>query len=41
MPLVFCWFELRALENVELYPAFLRRGLSELPATTQHLVYRE
>jgi ADP-ribose pyrophosphatase YjhB (NUDIX family) len=39
--LIFQWYPLTQLEKLLLYPSFLRRGLNELPATTQHVVHRD
>jgi ADP-ribose pyrophosphatase YjhB (NUDIX family) len=39
--LVFRWFPLEGLEEVRLYPTFLRRGLQALPETTQHIVHTD
>jgi ADP-ribose pyrophosphatase YjhB (NUDIX family) len=37
--LIFQWFPLDALEEIPLYPAFLRQGLRAIPETTQHVVH--
>lgn len=39
--LVFQWQPLDALDRLALYPAFLRRALRALPATTAHIVHRD
>ncbi|MED4584761.1 NUDIX hydrolase [Brevibacillus choshinensis] len=39
--LIFQWTPLEQLDRSELYPAFLRTALKELPAYTQHLVVRQ
>ncbi|MBE8540406.1 NUDIX domain-containing protein [Geoglobus acetivorans] len=35
--LIFEWFSLDELENLPLYPGFLRKALKDLPQTTQHI----
>jgi len=37
--LIFQWFPVDALEDVELYPTFLRSSLTALPASTEHVVH--
>lgn len=39
--LVFEWFPVDTLEQVYLFPTFLRTGLKDLPASTAHIVQRE
>ncbi len=39
MRLVFRWFDVDALENVELYPTFLRASLKSIPPGTEHVVH--
>jgi ADP-ribose pyrophosphatase YjhB (NUDIX family) len=41
MPVYFEWHPVAALENLVLYPAFLRTGLKNLPASTVHIVHRD
>ena len=38
LQLIFRWFPVDALEQVTLYPVFLRRALRHLPAQTEHIV---
>lgn len=40
LTLIFQWFSLDELENVTLYPAFLRTELKSLPETTQYVIRR-
>ena len=37
--LVFKWFDIDNLENVELYPDFLRSALKSIPTCTEHVVH--
>lgn len=37
----FRWFPLEGLAGVNLYATFLRTALQRLPATTEHIVWRE
>lgn len=41
-PLTFAlrWFPLEALDNILLYPTFLRAALRSLPASVQHIVHK-
>jgi ADP-ribose pyrophosphatase YjhB (NUDIX family) len=39
--LIYQWFPLTEVEQVNLYPLFLRKGLQELPTTIQHVVHDE
>lgn len=39
LELTFRWFSLDELENITLYPAFLRTALRSLPDTTQYLTW--
>jgi ADP-ribose pyrophosphatase YjhB (NUDIX family) len=41
VPVTSTWHRLEDLENVPLFPAFLRAGLQHLPAGTQHIVQRD
>ncbi|MGQ0601211.1 MAG: NUDIX hydrolase [Anaerolineales bacterium] len=41
LPVIFQWFPVDALEQLELYPTFLKRGLQSLPATVTHIVHRD
>lgn len=38
-PILFRWFAVAALEDVPLYPAFLRTALAELPDHPVHLIH--
>ena len=42
-PLTFAlrWFPLEALDDIPLYPTFLRAALRNLPASVQHIVHRD
>ncbi len=40
-PLIFQWHPLATLDEVPLYPTFLRRGLQALPAHTTYLVHTD
>ncbi len=35
------WHRLEDLENVPLYPSFLKTGLKRIPDNTQHIVHRD
>ena len=37
--LTFKWYQLGELEDVVLYPSFLRKGLSSIPESTEHIVH--
>jgi ADP-ribose pyrophosphatase YjhB (NUDIX family) len=39
--IVFEWFPVETLEQVYLFPTFLRTGLKNLPASTVHVVHRD
>jgi ADP-ribose pyrophosphatase YjhB (NUDIX family) len=39
--LLFRWFDLDQLTDLELYPGFLRRELRAVPATTTHIVWTD
>lgn len=39
--LIFQWHRLDALEQLPLFPAFLRRTLQAIPATVEHIVHRD
>ncbi len=39
--LVFKWFDIDSLEDVELYPTFLRRALKSIPQGTEHIVHAD
>lgn len=39
LELIFKWFCIEQLENVKLYPSFLRKGIKNLPGQTEHLVH--
>ncbi|OZU89425.1 NUDIX hydrolase [Virgibacillus indicus] len=39
--LIYKWLPIGELDTVELYPAFLRKGLRALPAYTEHLITRQ
>lgn len=39
--LIFRWQKLDRLDEIELYPAFLKRSLQLIPKDTQHIVYVE
>ena len=41
MPLIFRWVRLDELDDLRLYPTFLKTALRELPETTQHVILRE
>ena len=38
-PIVFRWFELHSIAELEIYPAFLRKALEALPASPEHVVH--
>ena len=35
------WHQLEDLENIPLYPSFLKTGLKSIPDSTKHLVHRD
>jgi 8-oxo-dGTP pyrophosphatase MutT (NUDIX family) len=37
-PIVFRWFDLQSIADLEIYPAFLRKALADLPASPEHVV---
>jgi len=39
--LLFQWAPLSGIEGLPLYPAFLRKGLLDLPQHTEHIVHRD
>ena len=39
--LIFQWFPLSELENLTLYPSFLKSGLQALPTTPEHVVHTD
>lgn len=39
--LVFRWFPSAALQDLQLYPSFLRSGLAALPDSVQHVIDRD
>jgi len=39
--LIFEWFQLDELEEVRLYPTFLRRALNSIPEVTEHILHTE
>jgi ADP-ribose pyrophosphatase YjhB (NUDIX family) len=39
--IIFEWFPVETLEQVYLFPTFLRTGLKDLPASTVHIVHRD
>lgn len=39
--LLFKWFKINELEDVELYPRFLRTALRNIPSNTEHVVVRD
>jgi ADP-ribose pyrophosphatase YjhB (NUDIX family) len=40
-PLIFRWHRLDALANLNLFPAFIKTGLSALPTSITHIVQKE
>lgn len=40
LKIIFQWFPVETVDQVELYPRFLRTGLKDLPASTRHVVER-
>lgn len=41
IPLIFKWHALDDLDNIALYPTFLRQGLKSIPEHTTHVVHRD
>jgi ADP-ribose pyrophosphatase YjhB (NUDIX family) len=41
LQIIFQWFPVETLEQVYLFPAFLRTGLKNLPTSTVHIVQRD
>lgn len=41
LPLIFQWFTVGELEQHEVFPVFLRQGLSQLPERPVHIIARE
>lgn len=39
--LFFKWFNINELEDIELYPRFLRMALKNIPSITEHIVVRD
>lgn len=39
--LIYQWMPIEELQEIELYPEFLRTALSKLPLTTQHLIVKQ
>ncbi len=39
--LVYQWVPISQLENIKLYPKFIRTSLNELPETPQHLIVKQ
>ncbi|CAM3723247.1 NUDIX hydrolase [Mesobacillus thioparans] len=39
--LVYQWVPISQLENIKLYPEFIRTSLNELPETPQHLIVKQ
>jgi len=37
--LIFQWHEVEALENIELYPKFLKKALKSIPQVTEYIVH--
>jgi len=40
-PIYFEWHPIATLENLVLYPTFLKTGLKDLPTSTVHIVHRD
>jgi ADP-ribose pyrophosphatase YjhB (NUDIX family) len=40
-PITFRWFPIDALEELRLFPAFLRSALIDLPASPVHLIHTD
>jgi 8-oxo-dGTP pyrophosphatase MutT (NUDIX family) len=40
-PLLFRWFDLAQLDDIAMYPTFLKKALCSLPDATQYLVHRD
>jgi hypothetical protein len=36
---IFDWFPVDGLQDLRLYPTFLRRALSQIPSSVQHIVH--
>ena len=39
--IIFEWHPIAELENIVLYPTFLRTGLKSMPATTMHIIHTD
>lgn len=39
--LIFQWYPAARLDEITLYPTFLREGLRVIPETTQHVVHTD
>lgn len=37
--LIFQWYEVEALEDIELYPKFLQKSLKSIPEVTEYIVH--
>ena len=37
--LIFKWYQLDELENIVLYPSFLKKGLGSIPKAIEHIVH--
>lgn len=41
MPVYFEWYPVASLENLALYPTFLRTGLKSIPTNTVHIIHTD
>ncbi|HEY0320331.1 MAG TPA: NUDIX hydrolase [Pyrinomonadaceae bacterium] len=41
VPLIFEWYPIERLEDVVLYPTFLRKAIACMPPDTQYIVHRD
>jgi 8-oxo-dGTP pyrophosphatase MutT (NUDIX family) len=41
VPLIFEWYPIERLEDIALYPTFLRQGIARIPKNTQYIVHRD
>ena len=39
--LIFRWFPIDNLENIELYPSFLRKALKSIPENIEHIIHTD
>jgi 8-oxo-dGTP pyrophosphatase MutT (NUDIX family) len=39
--ITFKWYPLNELENIVIYPSFLRTGLNNIPETTEHILHTD